>query len=118
MFCQSYNEFFTVLANPTNQRIISSLLKKPQNVGEIITNTKIEQSKVSHSLKRMHECQIVQVERKGKKRVYSLNKETIIPILKIVDRHAKKMCPHCMKADIDDKNPKTKIAALSRSHRA
>jgi DNA-binding transcriptional ArsR family regulator len=108
MFCQSYDEFFTVLANPTNQSIISSLLRRPQNVGEIIASTRIEQSKVSHSLRRMHECQIVQVERKGKQRVYSLNKETIVPILSIVDRHAKKMCPHCIKATSDDQRTRGK----------
>jgi DNA-binding transcriptional ArsR family regulator len=97
MFCKSYNDFFQVLANTTNQTIITELLKKPQNVSEIIKNTKLEQSKVSHSLKRLYECKIVQVKKDGKQRIYSLNKETIIPILSIVDRHAKKMCPTCIK---------------------
>jgi len=97
MFCKAYDEFFQVLANPTNQSIISSLLKKPQNVGEIMKSTGVEQSKVSHSLKRMHECRVVEVKRDGKQRIYSLNKETIIPILQIVDKHAKKMCQHCAK---------------------
>jgi DNA-binding transcriptional ArsR family regulator len=99
MFCQSYNEFFQVLANPTNQTIINSLLKKPQNVSEIAESTKLEQSKVSHSLKRLYECKIVHVKRSGKQRVYSLNKETIVPILEIVDKHAQKMCPHCLKIE-------------------
>ena len=97
MFCKSYNDFFQVLANSTNQTIISTLLEKPQNVSEIILLTKIEQSKVSHSLKRMHECKIVEVEKSGKERIYSLNKKTIIPILSIVDNHAKDMCPTCQK---------------------
>lgn len=97
MFCKSYNDFFQVLANSTNQVIINSLLKNSQNVSEIIVSTKIEQSKVSHSLKRMHECKIVDVEKKGKERIYSLNKKTILPILSIVDNHAKDMCPTCEK---------------------
>jgi hypothetical protein len=45
----------------------------------------------------MYECKIVNVKKKGKERVYSLNKDTIIPILSIVDKHAKKMCPTCLK---------------------
>jgi len=97
MFCKSYDDFFQTLANPTNQSIIQELLKKPMNVTELIKNTKLEQSNISHSLKKLHECKIVEMEKKGKQRVYSLNKETIIPILTIVDRHAKKLCPRCAK---------------------
>ena len=97
MFCKSYNDFFQTLANPTNQSIIQELLKKPMNVSELIQHTKLEQSNISHSLKKLHECKIVDVERKGKQRVYSLNKKTIIPILAIVDKHAKDMCPRCLK---------------------
>jgi DNA-binding transcriptional ArsR family regulator len=97
MFCQSYNNFFQTLANTTNQSVIQVLLTKPMNVSQIIEKTKLEQSKVSHSLKRLFECKIVNMEKSGKERIYSLNKETIIPILNIVDKHAQKMCPHCLK---------------------
>lgn len=97
MFCKSYNDFFQTLANPTNQSIIQELLKKPLSVMQIVEKTKLEQSLVSHSLRKMYECKIVTFERKGKQKIYSLNKETIIPILKIVDSHAKEMCPKCLK---------------------
>jgi len=90
-------DFFQTLANKTNQSIIQELLKKPSNVSSIIKNTRLEQSQVSHSLTRLHECRIVDVKKSGKQRIYSLNKETIIPILAIVDNHAKKMCPICIK---------------------
>lgn len=97
MFCKSYNDFFQTLANPTNQSIIQELLKKPMNVTALTQSTKLEQSQISHSLKRLYECKIVDVQRNGKQRIYSLNKETIVPILKIVDSHAKEMCPKCLK---------------------
>ena len=97
MFCRSYNNFFQMLANPTNQSIIILLMKKPLNVTQIIKVTRLEQSQASHSLKRLNECKIVNVKRNGKQRIYSLNKKTIIPIIKIVDRHAKEMCPECKK---------------------
>lgn len=97
MFCKSYNDFFQTLANPTNQSIIQELLKKPLNVTQLVKSTRLEQSHISHSLKKLYECKIVDVKRKGKQRIYSLNKETIIPIIEIVDRHAKKMCPRCLK---------------------
>ena len=97
MFCKSYNEFFLTLANQTNQSIIQELLKKPANVSTIIKRTGLEQSQISHSLKRLHECHVVDMKKKGKERIYSLNKDTIMPILAIVDKHAKKMCPNCIK---------------------
>lgn len=97
MFCKSYNDFFMTLANPTNQSIIQALLKKPMSVTELVNQTKLEQSNISHSLKKLWECKIVDVQRNGKQRIYSLNKKTILPILKIVDNHAKKMCPKCLK---------------------
>lgn len=97
MFCKSYNDFFQTLANPTNQFVIQELLKKPMNVTELVEKTKLEQSKISHSLKRLYECKVVDVKREGKQRIYSLNKETIMPILQIVDKHAKEMCPQCLK---------------------
>jgi len=34
----------------------------------------------------------VNVKQKGKERVYSLNEDTIIPILKLVDKHAAVHC--------------------------
>lgn len=97
MFCKSYNDFFQIMANQTNQAIIQQLLRKPSNVSQLMKKTKLEQSQISHSLKRMYECRIVNYERRGKQRIYSLNKDTVTPILKIVDNHAKKMCPECCK---------------------
>lgn len=97
MYCKSYNDFFQALANHTNQTIIQSLQKGSKTVTEITQTTKLEQSKVSHALKRLAECKLVNSKPEGKHRRYELNKETIIPILEIADKHAKKMCPICLK---------------------
>ncbi len=97
MFCRSYNDFFQALANKTNQQIIEILLTGSKNVSEIVKATGLEQSHISHSLKKLAECNFVDVEKNGKQRIYSLNKETIIPILRIADNHAKKRCPVCPK---------------------
>ena len=97
MFCKSYNDFFGTLANATNQRIIDVLRLGAKNVSEIARITKLEQSKISHALKRLADCKFVDMEQKGKQRIYSLNKDTIIPVLKLADEHAHKMCPVCNK---------------------
>jgi len=88
----AYHVFFTNLANPLKIEIISALKEKGSSVGELSEKLKVEQSKVSHALALLKKCKIVNVEQDGKKRIYSLNKETIIPMLKLIDKHSRENC--------------------------
>ena len=90
-----YYIFFGNLANPLKINILSALKEKEMSVSELSKNLKIEQSKLSHALASLRCCNIVQAKQKGKKRIYSLNKKTILPILKIIDKHEKKFCGKC-----------------------
>ena len=94
MKSSTYHVFFSKLSNPLRIDIISSLEKQPKSVSELVKDLKIEQSKISHALKELKECNIVIVEKKGKKRVYSLSK-TIIPILRLIECHSKGCCDAC-----------------------
>lgn len=89
---ESYHIFFTNLANPLRIGIILSLRKKERNVTQISKELNVEQSKISHALTMLKCCKIVTLKQKGKQRIYSLNKKTIIPILKIIDKHADTHC--------------------------
>ncbi len=89
---KTYNIFFSKFANPLRIKIISSLDKKPKSVTQLSDKLKVEQSRISHALRELRKCSIVQVEQKGKKRIYNLNKETILPILRIIDKHRNKYC--------------------------
>ena len=88
----SYNIFFTNLANPLKIRIILCLRHKDRNVSEIIKELGVGQSKVSHALTSLKSCKIVSMKQDGKSRVYSLNKETILPMLELIDKHAGCYC--------------------------
>jgi DNA-binding transcriptional ArsR family regulator len=88
----TYHIFFSNLANPLRISIISSLKEKDKNVSELVEELKVEQSKLSHALRNLRNCNIVNVKIKGKEHVYSLNKKTILPILKLIDKHAQKNC--------------------------
>ncbi|MEK6906345.1 MAG: metalloregulator ArsR/SmtB family transcription factor [Nanoarchaeota archaeon] len=90
--CPTYYIFFRNLANPVKVSIISSLKNKEMSVNELVRDLKEEQSKISHALSSLSHCNIVISRHSGKKRIYSLNKNTIIPILKIIDKHK---CKHC-----------------------
>lgn len=92
---ENYYIFFRNLANPLRIEILSLLKEKPSSVNELAKKMKIEQSKLSHALAGLRRCSILQVSKKGKKRVYSLNKETVLPILNLIDKHEKKFCKVC-----------------------
>jgi DNA-binding transcriptional ArsR family regulator len=85
--------FFSNLANPTRLAAIEHLMKKPMSVNELAEALGQEQSMISHNLKPLLECNFVYLKRKGKKRIYSANKETIGALFKAVKNHEKKFCP-------------------------
>ena len=74
-----------------------ALKEKPMSVSELIDEINVEQSKLSHALMNLRFCKIVKSKQEGKQRIYSLNKKTIVPILKIIDKHRINFCPGCNK---------------------
>ena len=99
MKCDAYHIFFKNLANPVKTQIIAELKIRPMSVTELSEKTEIEQSKLSHALANLKFCNLVTVKQDGKQRIYSLNKKTIVPILKIIDTHRTNYCPGCKKRE-------------------
>jgi DNA-binding transcriptional ArsR family regulator len=85
--------FFLTLSTPARLGILELLRDSPKNVTELAEALNQEQSMISHNLKPLTRCGFVFVERKGKQRIYSLNRETMEPMYKLIDRHRKKYCP-------------------------
>jgi len=92
MNCNSYEIFFRNFSNKTKLDIIMALRNKPLSVNELVKILGDEQSKVSHSLTSLASCGILSVKQEGKKRIYSLNKETIMPLIELVSKHVEKHC--------------------------
>jgi DNA-binding transcriptional ArsR family regulator len=100
----TYHLFFSNLSNPLRIEIVASLKQSPKNVNSIAEDLDVEQSKVSHALAALKSCNIVNVQQKGKERIYSLNKDTVVPMLELIDTHAHvyckgkcSECPECRK---------------------
>lgn len=94
MLYKAYKLFFGTLTSDHRLRIINELRKKPMNVSELLKKLKLEQTVVSHHLKRLKSCGFVNIEKRGKYRLYSLNKDTIVQLMKIIDKHMGKFCMH------------------------
>jgi DNA-binding transcriptional ArsR family regulator len=85
--------FFSTLANPTRLAALENLRDKPMNVTQLAETLGQEQSMVSHNLRPLVECRFVQVEKKGRERLYSINHETVDPLFKVIENHAVNHCP-------------------------
>jgi DNA-binding transcriptional ArsR family regulator len=72
--------------------IILSLRESKKSVNELCKDLKVEQSKISHALSCLKGCSLVDSEQKGKQRIYTLNKKTIVPMLKLLDKHSIGFC--------------------------
>ena len=92
MKCPSYNLFFETISPGIRIKILELLKNKAMSVTEIASALKEEQSKISHNLKKLKECHFLDARQEGKKRIYSLNKETMVPLMKLVEKHVKKYC--------------------------
>ncbi|MDD4049784.1 MAG: metalloregulator ArsR/SmtB family transcription factor [Candidatus ainarchaeum sp.] len=102
MNCASYY-FFTVISNETRWKIINSLYASDKFVTDICKDINEEQSKVSHNLKILLECNVVFSQRQGKYIKYSLNKKTIKPLIKILNDHMRDFCDGKCKRKINEK---------------
>lgn len=97
---RSYTLFFKALSNTARIEIISLLQHGPRTAGEISKELGFEQSMVSHHLKCLSFCGFVKSERNGKNKVYSLNDETVAPLLKIVDRHLNRYATNLLECEV------------------
>ncbi|MGM5483410.1 MAG: ArsR/SmtB family transcription factor [Nanobdellota archaeon] len=92
MRISTYKPFFDTIANETRLKILESLTNESLSVNEISEKTEEEQSKVSHNLKLLARCHFVDSKREGKKIIYSLNGETIRPLMELAKKHVKTNC--------------------------
>jgi DNA-binding transcriptional ArsR family regulator len=94
--------FFTNLSNPTRLAAIEQLMEKPMSVNELAEALGQEQSMISHNLKPLLQCNIISIEKQGKKHIYTVNKQTLNPIFEAIQNHALTFCPKggkCLKGE-------------------
>lgn len=96
-----YSLLFQALANPTRMKILHALQgRESMTVTQIGDDLGLEQTNVSHNLRCLAFCGLVRVERQGKSRIYSLNKETVLPMLEIAENHLDKYAGNLLSCDV------------------
>lgn len=99
MKCKAYDLFFETVSHKLRLDIVELLKNESLSVSGIVKKLGEEQSKVSHNLKKLKDCHFVESRRQGKSMVYSLNKNTILPLLNLVEDHVKKHCRECRRLE-------------------
>ena len=94
---EAYKIFFGTLVSSSRLKIINLLRKGRKNVSEIIKETEMNQTAVSHDLARLKRCGFVFSEINGKYRYYNLNKKTIKPLMELIDKHMVEFCIHILR---------------------
>lgn len=94
MLSTAHHQFLKTLGHPGRMELMLLLLQDPMNVTELVKKSGLEQSAVSHHLRRLKLCNFVQAQAHGKERVYSVNEETVGPLFRLMDKHVKKYCSH------------------------
>ena len=85
--------FFNNLSNPTRLAALEQLIDKSMSVTELAAALDQEQSMISHNLKPLLQCNLITVQKQGKKHLYTANQETLNPIFHAIQNHAEKFCP-------------------------
>ncbi len=99
----AYKIFFGTLLSKSRLKIIGLLKHGEQNVSEIINKLKMNQTSVSHDLARMRRCGFVSSRKDKKFTYYKLNKKTILPLMKLIDKHMGQFCIHILRNEEDAK---------------
>jgi len=89
---KAYKLFFGTLTSEDRLLIINALRDKAKTVNELQKELKLEQTRVSHNLRRLRHCGFVNVVQQGKYRVYRLNRGTISPLMNMIDSHMEEFC--------------------------
>lgn len=100
----AYKIFFGTMVSGSRLRIINLLRSGRKNVSQILNELEMDQTHVSHDLARLKNCGFVKVEIEGKYRYYSLNAETIKPLMDLIDKHMAGNCVHILRKSKEEKN--------------
>src|SRR3989344_4242329 len=92
----AYRIFFGTLVSESRLKIINIIRNGKKNVSESTGRLKMSQTAVSHDLARLRRCGFVKSFVEGKYRYYELNRETIRPLMVLIDRHMSKYCIHIL----------------------
>lgn len=81
----AYAKVLSALADPTRRRIFETLTRAPRTVGELAASRPVSRPAVSQHLKVLERANLVQAERQGTRRLYSIRRDGITDLRRYLD---------------------------------
>jgi DNA-binding transcriptional ArsR family regulator len=76
---------FEVLAEPNRRLILDLVREQPRSVGELVAQTGLSQPGTSKHLRVLREAGLVRVEKDAQRRVYTLNPQALLELIRWVE---------------------------------
>lgn len=76
-------DLFGALSDPTRLRIISVLLEREMNVGEIAAQLEMSESAVSHQLRGLRQLRLVRGRKDGRQVYYALDDDHVVRLYRL-----------------------------------
>ena len=80
-------DLFGALSDPTRLRIISVLLEREMNVGEIAARLEMSESAVSHQLRGLRQLRLVSGRKNGRQVYYALDDDHVARLYRLGLEH-------------------------------
>jgi DNA-binding transcriptional ArsR family regulator len=80
-------DLFSALSDPTRLRIISVLLDREMNVGEIAAQLRMTESAVSHQLRGLRQMRLVRARKNGRQVYYALDDDHVAKLYRLGLEH-------------------------------
>lgn len=76
-------DLFGALSDPTRLRIISVLLEREMNVGELAAQLEMSESAVSHQLRGLRQLRLVRGRKDGRQVYYALDDDHVVRLYRL-----------------------------------
>lgn len=80
------------IGNEIRYKILQLLRERERCVSEIMEELDKEQTLISHHLQSLHECNLVEKEKDGRKMIYRIRDPSILDFMKQVENLSKRFC--------------------------
>ena len=81
----AYQDVLMALADPTRRQIFEALRAAPKTVGELARHQPVSRPAVSQHLKVLQSAHLVQVEPRGNRRIYSIDRQGLAELRQYID---------------------------------
>jgi len=86
---ENLSKLFKILSDPTRLRIVEILMVEDLCVCELMFVLKLEQSRVSHQLRRLREAKLVEKRKHGKWVIYNISEDVQRTLKPLLGKHVK-----------------------------